>query len=558
MSKKILSGREAQESLTKGLNAVANAVKVTIGPRGRNVVYDKGYGAPMITNDGVSIAREISFANKFENMGAEIIKEVATKTNDTAGDGTTTSVILTQAIVLDGMKRTAMGANGIVVRQGIESAAADVVSELRAMAKPIKNKEEIKHVATISAESAGIGAIIAETIDKVGKDGVVTVEESQSFGVDSDIVKGMEFDKGFVSHYMVTNQERMEAVYSNVPVLVTDTKITAVKDVLPLLEKLAATGKKEIVIIAEDIEGEALATFVLNKIRGIFNILAIKAPGFGDRKSDQLADIATLLGATLITNSVGMNLEKAELGHLGKAGKVIATKDKTTIVDGKGKKEAIAERVRSIKSQLEAATMKFDREHLEKRIAKLTGGVAVIKVGAATETEMKYLKLKIEDAVNATKAAIEEGIVPGGGVALAKVSATVAKKMVASARYKKSHESKRDSEFVIGYMALIDALTAPLRQIAINAGHEDASLIVKMVQDGAVGMGYDAAADTTTGDVLLIDMMKKGIIDPVKVTRTALQNAASAAGILLTTDVAIADEPESKKPQQQMPDEMGY
>jgi chaperonin GroEL len=556
MAKKILQGRDAQEALLRGLHVVADAVKITIGPRGRNVVYDKGYGAPMITNDGVSIAKEITLKDKFENMGAEIIKEVASKTNDAAGDGTTTSVVLTQAIAAEGVKRTGMGANGIVIRRGIEQAAEDVVAELRKMARPVKNKEEVKQVATISAESEEIGAIIASTIEKVGKDGVVTVEESQSFGVDSEVVEGMEFDKGYASPYLVTNQERMEASYANVPVLITDKKIAAVKDILPLLEKLAATGKKEIVIIAEDIEGEALATFILNKIRGIFNVLAIKAPGFGDRKKDQLLDIAAVVGGTVISEELGMKLETAELSMLGKAGKVIATKDRTTIVDGKGKKAAISERIAAIRLQLERATMKFDKEHLEKRIAKLASGVAVIRVGAATETEMKYLKLKIEDAVNATRAAIEEGIVPGGGVALAKVADSIEKKMIASPRFKKSHESKRESEFFIGYRALVDALTAPLRQIAENAGHRDASLIVEEVKKAGDVFGYDASADTLSGDIVLVDMLKKGIIDPVKVTRTALQNAASAAGILLTTDVAIADEPEPKQPDTQS--EAGY
>ncbi|HSE56617.1 MAG TPA: chaperonin GroEL [Candidatus Paceibacterota bacterium] len=559
MSKKIVQGTEAQALLKRGIDAVANAVKITLGPRGRNVVFDKGYGVPTVTNDGVSIAKEITLANKFENMGAEIVKEVASKTNDAAGDGTTTSVVLTQAIITEGLKRTGMGANGIVVRQGIEAAAADVVAALKVMAKPIKNKEEIAAVATISAESEEIGGIIAETIEKVGKDGVVTVEESQAFGVDSELVEGMEFDKGYISHYMITNQERMEASYSNVPVLVTDKKISAVKDILPLLEKLAQTGKKEIVIIADDVDGEALATFLVNKIRGIFNILAIKAPGYGDRKKEQLADIAVVLGAKVISEDIGQTLESAELAMLGRASKVIATKDKTTIVDGKGKKEEIKARVQTLKAQLQNTTMKYDREHLEKRIAKLASGVAVIKVGAATETEMKYLKLKIEDAVNATKAAIEEGIVPGGGVALAKVAQKIEKKMKASAQYKKSHESKRESEFVIGYLALVSALTAPLRNIAFNAGHEDPALIVAMVQEAAgEHMGYDASADSLEGTVVAVDLMKKGIIDPVKVTRTALQNAASAAGILLTTDVAIADEPEKEKAIQDGAPDMGY
>ena len=556
MAKKILQGREAQEKLMAGLNAVADAVKTTIGPRGRNVVYDKGYGAPMITNDGVSIAREITLSDKFENMGAEIIKEVASKTNDAAGDGTTTATVLTQAIAREGIKRTGMGANGLLVRLGIEAAVVDVVAELKSVAKPIKNKEEIKQVATISAESADIGAIIARTIDTIGKDGVVTVEESQTFGVTSDIVEGMEFDKGYVSSYLITNQDRMEASYSNVPVLVTDKKISAIKEILPLVEKLAQTGKKELVIIAEDVDGEALATFVVNKVRGIFSVLAIKAPGFGDRKREQLADIAAVVGATVVSDELGMTLESAELDVLGKAGKVIATKDKTTIVDGKGAKAAIDARIAVARAAL-AGAAKYDKDHLEKRIARLASGVAVIRVGAATETEMKYLKLKIEDAVNATRAAIEEGIVPGGGVALAKASEKVAKKLLASARYKKSHESAKETQFMAGYMALVDSLTAPLRQIAINAGVDDAGVVVDAVKKADASMGYDASSDVLLGDIVLVDMIAKGIIDPVKVTRTALQNAASAAAILLTTDVAIADEPEPKKPSPS-DDGMGY
>lgn len=555
MAKKILQGREAQEKLMAGLSAVADAVKTTIGPRGRNVVYDKGYGAPMITNDGVSIAREITLADKFENMGAEIIKEVASKTNDSAGDGTTTATVLTQAIAMEGIKRTGMGANGLLVRLGIEAAVADVVAELRAVATPIKDKEEVKQVATISAESAEIGAIIASTIETVGKDGVVTVEESQTFGVTSEVVEGMEFDKGYISSYLITNQERMEAQYSNASILVTDKKISAIKDILPLVEKLAQTGKKELVIIAEDVDGEALATFVVNKVRGIFSVLPIKAPGFGDRKKEMLADIAAVVGATVVSEELGMALDSVDLSVLGKAGKVISTKDKTTIVDGKGSKEAIEARISSARMALEKAA-KYDKEHIEKRIARLASGVAVIRVGAATETEMKYLKLKIEDAVNATKAAIEEGIVPGGGVALAKASEKVGKALLISERYKKSHESTRETQFMAGYMALIDSLTAPLRQIAINAGVHDAGVIVSAVKKAEGALGYDASGDLLLGEVVLVDMMKKGIIDPVKVTRTALQNAASAAAILLTTDVAIADEPEPKKVQ--APEEMGY
>lgn len=547
MAKKILHGIEAQQALKRGIDAVAHAVRVTIGPRGKNVVYDKGYGSPVITNDGVSIAKEIVLSNKFENMGADIIKEVASKTNDTAGDGTTTSVVLTHAILTEGMKKTGTGVGGMMLRKGIDEATADVVEVLRAMATPIKNKEEVKQVATISAESSEIGSIIAETIHTVGNDGVVTVEESQTFGVTSEVVEGLEFDKGYVSAYMVTNPEKMTAEYQGVPVLVTDKKISAIKDILPLLESLAKAGKKELVIIAEDVDGEALATLVVNKVRGIFSVLAIKAPGFADRKKEMLGDIATVLGATFITEDLGLSLEQVDMSMLGKAGRVVSSKDSTVIVDGKGKKEAIKERIAQIKGQLlGASAAKFDKAHLKKRIAKLSSGVAVIKVGAATETEMKYLKLKIEDAVNATKAAIEEGIVPGGGVALAKAAKKVSEKMTNSPRYKKAHESKKEGEYVAGYMALVAALTAPLRQIVVNAGYEDAGVVIEKVQHGKDTEGYDAS-ETSEGEIVLVDMVKKGIIDPVKVTRTALQNASSAAGIFLTTEVAIADEPEEKK-----------
>lgn len=543
MSKKILFNDDARQSLKNGIDAVANAVKITLGPRGRNVVFDRGYGAPTITNDGVSIAKEITLKDKFENMGAEIVKEVANKTNESAGDGTTTSVVLTQAIAIEGLKRASMGANGLRLRAGIDAAAKDAIEALRGMAKPIKNREEVKQVATISAESAELGAIIAETIQNVGTDGVVTVEESQSFGVESEVVEGMEIDKGYVSPYMVTNPERMEAEYSNAPLLITDKKISTVKEILPLLEKLAQAGKKELVIIAEDVDGEALTTFVLNKIRGAFNILAIKAPGFGDRKKEQLQDIAIMTGATVITEDTGMKLDAIEASALGKANKIIATKDKTVIVGGKGKKADIEARVAQLKAQidnLDAKFGKFDRENLEKRVAKLAGGVGVIRVGAATETEMKYLKLKIEDAVNATKAAIEEGIVPGGGVALAKVSAKLAKKFAA-----KKHDA--NSEFAAGYQTLVGALTVPLKQIAVNAGRDEGSLVVdKVVSAAGDTTGYDAGSDEH-GELPLIDMLEAGIIDPVKVTRTALQNAASAAGILLTTEVAIAEEAAEEK-----------
>ena len=539
MAKKILFNQEAREALKRGVDKVADAVRVTIGPRGRNVVLDKGYGAPIITNDGVTIAKDITLSNKFENMGAEIVKEVATKTNDTAGDGTTTSVVLTQALVEAGFKKTVTGANSMAIRHGIEAAAKDAVAELKKISKVIKSDAEVRQVATISAESAEIGGIIAGTIKKIGKDGVVTVEESQAFGIDSEIVEGLEFDKGYLSPYMITNAERMEAEYRDPLILITDKKVSTVKDILPLLEKVAASGKKDLVIIAEDVDGEALTTFVLNKLRGSFNALAVKAPGYGDKKKELLGDIAVTVGAKVVSEEVGLNFEKAELNMLGHASRVVSTKDNTVIVGGKGKKAEIEARVENLRAQRANSTSKFDTEKLDERIGKLTGGVAVIKVGAATETEMNYLKLKIEDAVNATKAAIDEGIVVGGGSALAKVS----KKL--KARYLDKSNTKdglENTDYAAGYLILLRALEEPLRQIALNAG-KDEGVVLNEVTKGGANSGYDALSDA-----FVTDMFEAGIIDPVKVTRAALENAASAVAMLLTTEVAIADEPEKEKP----------
>jgi len=532
MTKQILFNQEAREALKKGVDIVADAVKVTIGPRGRNVVLEKSYGSPLITNDGVTIAKDISLKNKFENMGAEILKEIASKTNDVAGDGTTTSIIIAQALIEGGMKKITAGVNGMGIKAGIDKATEEVVKELQAIAKPINNKEEIQQVAAISSESEKIGKIIADTIDKVGRDGVVTVEESQSCGIESEVVEGMEFDKGYISPYMITNPERMEAELKDVPILLTDKKISAIKDILPLLEKLAETGKKDLVIIAEDVDGEALTTLVVNKLRGALNVLAVKAPGFGDRRKEILADLAVVVGATVVSEEVGLKLVEAGLTVLGKANKVIATKDNTIIVGGKGKKADLENRVAQLKKQLTLTESKFDAEKIEERIAKLSGGIAVIKVGAATETEMRYLKLKIEDAVNATKAAIEEGIMAGGGSALARISHKLLKKKV-----KPTLESFEE-EFQIGYELLLRALMAPLKQIAMNAGKDDGSLVVDQIKNSKNNVGYDA-----TKDEIVSDMIKAGIIDPVKVARSAIQNAASSAGILLTTEVAIADEP---------------
>ena len=512
MSKQIIFNEDARKALKKGVDAVSDAVKITIGPRGRNVILDKGYGAPTITNDGVTIAKDITLKNKFENMGAEIAKEVASKTNDIAGDGTTTSVILTQAIVAEGMKYTIMGVNAMGIKAGIEGAANEVVSALKDIAKPIKSKEEIRQVATISAESEEVGKIIADTIDKVGKDGVVTVEESQSVGIDSEVMMGLQFDKGYVSPYMITNAERMEAEYNDSLILITDKKISTIKEILPLLESLAQSGKKELVIIADDVDGEALATFVVNKLRGAFNVLAVKSPGYGDRKKEMLADIAVTVGGQVISEEVGIKLDKVSISMLGRANKVIATKDNTDA--------------------------KYDKEKIDERIAKLSGGVAVIRVGAATETEMKYLKLKVEDAVNATKAAIAEGVVAGGGTAFIKAGEKVREWIKAGKIKSKEFGTK---EFEAGFNIVLKAIEAPLRQIAINAGKDD-GVIVESIRNKRGNGGYDALKDE-----MVPDMLAAGIIDPVKVTRSGLENAASAAAILLTTEVAIADEPKEEK-----------
>jgi chaperonin GroEL len=535
-AKQVMFDEAVRSALKRGVDIVAGAVRVTLGPKGRNVALGKNWGGPTITNDGVSIAKEIELADKFENMGAAIVKEVATKTNDKAGDGTTTAVVLTQAIIHEGLKRTALGANAMMVRRGIEAAAKDAVDELKKMAREVKGKNDIRQVATISAESAELGKTIADTVEKVGKDGVVTVEESQSIGIEADYVEGMEFDKGYVSAYLITNGERMEAEAKDAPILITDKKISVIKDMLPILEKVAQAGKRELVIIADDVDGEALATLIVNKLKGVFNVLAVKAPGYGDRKKEMLSDIAITVGGTVISEDLGLSLEKAELSMLGRATRVVATKDSTVIVGGKGKKANIEERVAQLRTQLENTDSKFDKEKLEERIAKLSGGVAVIRVGAATETEMKYLKDKIEDAVNATKAAIAEGIVPGGGAALAKVAEKLSKKT----------DHKAHDEYTIGYRILLSALSAPLLQIVKNSGREDGAVVLQDVVKKGPAFGFNAAAESEEESI--VDMYEAGIIDPVKVTRSGVENAASAAAVLLTTEVAIADMPEDKKP----------
>ena len=539
MAKMIIYNEDARKALKRGVDKVADAVRITLGPRGHNVVFDRGFGAPTVTNDGVSIAKEITLKDKFENMGAEIVKEVAGKTNDVAGDGTTTSVVLTQAIFSEGLKQTGMGANAMQVRSGIEKAAELVVKALKDIAKPIKDKEEIRQVANISAESELVGDIIADTINKVGKDGVVTVEESQSVGIESEVVEGLEFDRGYCSPYMITNAERMEAELKDPDIMITDSKISSIKDILPLLEKLATSGRKDLVIIADDVEGEALSTFIVNKLRGTFNVLAVKAPGYGDRKKDLLGDIAVTVGAKVISEELGIKLSTAETSMLGKAHRVIANKDKTTIIGGKGKKAEIEARAASLRKQKEGVDSKYDIEKLDERIAKLSGGVAVIRVGAATETEMKYLKLKIEDAVNATKAAIAEGVVAGGGVSFIRAASKASAWLSSEKTKGKTPISK---EFEVGFNIVIKALESPLRQIAINAGKDDASVIIESIRGSKGDAGYDALKDE-----MVPDMIAAGIIDPVKVTRSGIENAASAAAILLTTEVAIAEEPEEKK-----------
>jgi chaperonin GroEL len=549
MAKQVIFDEDVRKALKRGVDVVAGAVRVTLGPRGRNVALDKSWGGPTITNDGVTIAKEITLADKFENMGASIVKEVATKTNDKAGDGTTTAVVLTQAIVHEGLKRTAMGANAMIVRRGIEQAAKDTVAALKTIARPVKGKLDIRQVASISAESEELGKTIADTVEKVGKDGVVTVEESQSFGIESDFVEGMEFDKGYVSPYMITNAERMEAEMKDASILITDRKISTIKDILPLLEKLAQTGKKELFIIAEDVDGEALATFVVNKLRGVFSVLAVKAPGYGDRKKEMLTDIAITVGAQVVSEDLGIKIENAELSMLGRANRIVATKDSTVLVGGKGKKSEIDERIAQLRNQSLNSDSKFDKEKLDERVAKLSGGVAVIRVGAATETEMKYLKDKIEDAVNATKAAIAEGIVPGGGSALAKVGDKLSKKV----------DAKAHDEYTIGYRILLSALSAPLLQIAKNSGREDGAVILQSVIKKGGSFGYNASTESESEEGSIVDMFEAGIIDPVKVTRSCVENAASAASVLLTTEAAVADIPEEKKsaPAGGMPGGMG-
>ena len=527
MAKQILFSEKARQALKRGVDKLADAVKVTLGPRGKNVILDRGFGVPQIVNDGVTIAKEIELEDKFENIGAELVKEVASKTNDVAGDGTTTATVLAQAIVAEGFKNVAAGANPILIKSGIEKGVKALVEELQRMKQDISTKEERQQVASISANDPEIGRVIAEAMEEVGPEGVITVEESQTFGMQKEIVEGMQFDRGLLSSYMITNVERMEAVYEDPYILITDKKISALSDILPLLEKLAQSGRKELVIIADEVDGEALATLVVNKLRGTFSTLAIKAPGFGDRRKEMLEDIATLTGGKVISEDVGLKIENTEIADLGQARRVVATKDNTTIVEGKGDEEKIKARVGQIKKEIETTESEFDKEKLQERLAKLAGGVAVLKVGAATETEIKEKKLRIEDALAATKAAVAEGIVVGGGVALLRASKVL-------------DGVKTEGEEEIGVDILRRALLEPVRQIANNAG-KNGDVVVEEVKRQPGNYGYNAVADKYE------DLVEAGIIDPTKVTRTALQNAASIAAMLLTTEAVVTDLPTKKE-----------
>jgi len=534
MAKQILYGEDARKKLKAGVDKLANAVRVTLGPKGRNVMLEEGFGSPTITNDGVNIAKKIELEDKLENAGAEIIKEVASKANDMAGDGTTTATVLAQALIGEGLKNVTAGANPLALRRGLEKAKDEVVKYLKETAKQISSQEEMVQVATIAAEDAELGALVAQVMQEVGKDGVITIEESQTFGIQKEIVKGLQFDRGYISPYMITNSERMESVIEDPYILVVDKKVSSIQEMLPALEAVAKQGKKDVVIIADDIDGDALATLVVNKLRGILNVLAVKAPGFGDRKKDLLGDIATVTGAQVVSEELGLKLDKVTIEQLGSARRVVATKDNTTIIEGKGSKEAIDARVSQIKAQLAKTTSEFDKEKLQERLAKLAGGVAVVKVGAATEVEQKARQHKTEDAVAATKAAVEEGIVPGGGVALMRAA-------------KKLRSLKlEDAEEQLAVKILMRTLEEPVRQIAQNAG-KDGSVAAAEVAKGEGAFGYNAATDTYE------DLLKAGVVDPVKVVRIALENAVSAASMLLTMEAVVVDIPEKKDGAPKMP-----
>ncbi|MBL4937205.1 chaperonin GroEL [Clostridium sp. YIM B02515] len=532
MAKKIIYGEEARRAMQKGVDELANTVKITLGPKGRNVVLDKKFGAPLITNDGVTIAREIELEDPFENMGAQLVKEVATKTNDVAGDGTTTATLLAQAIIREGLKNVTAGANPMLIRTGINMAVNKAVEEIKNISRPIEGKEDIARVAAISAADEEIGKLIADAMEKVGNEGVITVEESKSMVTELDVVEGMQFDRGYVSAYMVTDTEKMEAVLDDALILITDKKISNIQEILPILEQIVQQGRK-LLIIAEDVEGEALGTLIVNRLRGTFTCVAVKAPGFGDRRKEMLQDIAILTGGEVISEELGRELKDVTIDMLGRAESIKVSKENTVIVNGKGDKNEIHARVSQIRAQVEETSSDFDREKLQERLAKLAGGVAVVKVGAATETELKERKLRIEDALAATKAAVEEGIVPGGGTAYINVIGEVAK------------VTSEDADVAVGINIIKRALEEPVRQIAINAGLEG-SVIIEKVRNSEPGVGFDVLHET------YVNMIKAGIVDPTKVTRSALQNAASVAATFLTTESVVADMPE-KNPAPAMP-----
>ena len=527
MAKQILFDEEARRALGRGVDALANAVKVTLGPKGRNVVLDKKFGAPTITNDGVTIARDIELEDPFENMGAQLVKEVATKTNDIAGDGTTTATLLAQAMIHEGMKNVAAGANPMIIKKGIDEAVKTLVEEIKTKAKKVEGQADIAQVATISSANEETGNLIAEAMEKVGKDGVITVEESKTMRTNLSVKEGMQFDRGYISPYLVTDTDKMEAALDDPYILITDRKISAINDILPILEQVVKAGK-QLAIIAEDVDGEALTTIVVNKLRGTFKALAVKAPGFGDRRKAMLQDIATLTGGTVISEELGRKLDSVTLSDLGQAHKMVSTKDETTIIGGKGDKDAIAERVAQIKQQISQTTSDFDREKLQERLAKLSGGVAVIEIGAATEVEMKDKKYRIEDALNATRAAVEEGIVAGGGTTFLDILPALDKLEV-------------EGDEKVGVNIVKRAIEEPVRQIAQNAGLEG-SVVVENVKKAGTGIGFNALKNE------YVDMLKAGIVDPAKVTRSALQNAASIASMVLTTETLVADKPEKEAP----------
>ncbi|MFY0421752.1 MULTISPECIES: chaperonin GroEL [Bacillus] len=533
MAKEIKFSEEARRAMLRGVDALADAVKVTLGPKGRNVVLEKKFGSPLITNDGVTIAKEIELEDAFENMGAKLVAEVASKTNDVAGDGTTTATVLAQAMIREGLKNVTAGANPVGVRKGMEQAVSVAIENLKEISKPIEGKESIAQVAAISAADEEVGSLIAEAMERVGNDGVITIEESKGFTTELEVVEGMQFDRGYASPYMVTDSDKMEAVLDNPYILITDKKITNIQEILPVLEQVVQQGKP-LLLIAEDVEGEALATLVVNKLRGTFNAVAVKAPGFGDRRKAMLEDIAVLTGGEVITEDLGLDLKSTQIAQLGRASKVVVTKENTTIVEGAGETDKISARVTQIRAQVEETTSEFDREKLQERLAKLAGGVAVIKVGAATETELKERKLRIEDALNSTRAAVEEGIVSGGGTALVNV-------------YNKVAAVEAEGDAQTGINIVLRALEEPIRQIAHNAGLEG-SVIVERLKNEEIGVGFNAA----TGE--WVNMIEKGIVDPTKVTRSALQNAASVAAMLLTTEAVVADKPEENAGGAGMPD----